>query len=358
MSASVQVQLRTLENALSGRLERKAILEAEISRQEAAISAAVEEAAENPVGPSPFLKGRPGYEARQRLHKAQGELEELDTLLPAMLERKARLTADESRQRLDEAIVTIKTHHVQMRDAVVEAAALLESLVRGPWRKFADAFGEYSILARAGAGVAGEALAADPAATAKWQQACVLPFEPFPANAADFADSILAAMVDPQSDFGSGGNENRLLRELVSDCRGVGLYAVSNNDVIRYTRGTPLGAHLEALRNVLAPPPAPVVEVADADRERAEERERLRVAEVEHQFSKLPLRYRQMRGVPQAERWGREEPLHEPTEAGREPARPASRDTGGLDGPLSGAELEAIRRADLEDELAAPRSGG
>src|SRR5438552_3706955 len=88
--------LQIVGDEITRKAAQKAGLEAENVQLVEDERLAVEAAAENPASGSAFLKGRGGYEARERRRKNVQLLEDIDVEIGALLRRKERLSADAS----------------------------------------------------------------------------------------------------------------------------------------------------------------------------------------------------------------------------------------------------------------------
>lgn len=338
--------LEVLVDTLEAKAARQAELEGEVVRLREAEQAAVDAAAENPGGDSPYLKGRPAYEAREKRRRAAQEIEDLGVELVALGKRKHVLTADESVKRLKEAVAAVEPLHVEMEAAVTEAADLLAQLVRGPWQRYRAALDELVAVSQTGEGIAAEAQTLDPDAIASWRQAVSSALDPVATNPSWLIEAVLAAAFDPDGNATGGTPTCRRMRDLVPDLRDEKLYATAGR-MTRYTPSFPFGLALETkLRHSLDRRVTAPVEPNAADAAAQAERE----AEMQARFEK-------------------HRPFHEAAAArlaagyaATAHQRPVieypTQNGGGEldDGPITDAELAAIRR--LEFEETRPRRRG
>jgi hypothetical protein len=243
-------------------------LTATIAEADGAISDAYQrEAAGDSTGE--FMKGRPGFEAKDRRRKAAEQKADLEPLLPLLGERKLALEAAEAVKALDAAAAEFGPIHDRLDAGYRQAAGLLAELVTGPWGELVAAWADYCELrGRAANGGPLEVVAAqDAAAGARWNAAAVPRFAPLPSTVGQLVELLLLVGLDP-----GGAQSQHAIRgrfaEIVPDLseHNVLLRAGGTLDTtpaIGYNVGRLsqiLAEHQEAVAARSAPPPPPTPE--------------------------------------------------------------------------------------------------
>lgn len=284
-------QLQVVNDTIALRMGQRAEHEQEVVRQTELERLAVENAVANPgLNPEnnqPYFRGRPAYAAREAKRAAARNIEDLNIELAALGRRKELLTADESAERLKEAIEYVTPLHSEMAAAVTEAGELVAQIVRGPWEKWRAALTELVTVTNRGEGIAGEATAAVPTATQQWAQAVSSSFgQGVPSNVGWLIELVLVAAFDREGAT-SGGYTNPVLRELVPDLRYGGKLFAPVGKMTAFNRGAPFGQFMDsALRQSLEPHTAQPPERNAADLARAAEIEAERVRILNIQFER------------------------------------------------------------------------
>src|SRR4051794_8331832 len=118
-------------------------LEATIAEAESAIETAYRRMGLGD-GENQFLRGRPGYEARERKRKAVERRDDLQRVLPLLAERRAVEVAAEQAKELEQRTAEAGPLVERVADAYRQAGDLFGQLVGGPWRELVAATAAYA----------------------------------------------------------------------------------------------------------------------------------------------------------------------------------------------------------------------